>query len=158
MIFFGLAAVIFVLDYFLKNHMDSQYPQGVRREILGGKIILQNYHNSHGVLGTFKGREELGQALSFGALLSVFWDFIRLLFSPKRKLEKAGVCLALGGGCNNLYERKVKGYVTDYFSFGVKNERLKKIVFNLSDMFIFLGAVLYLIGQIWFLCGEQKKK
>ena len=68
-----------------------------------------------------------------------------------------GLGLALGGGLNNLYNKKVKGYVNDYFSFGVKNERLKKTVFNLSDMSIFLGVLFYLTGQIISLCGEKEK-
>lgn len=158
MIFLGLAAALFAADYFVKKFMDAHFPQGTRREILGGKIILQNLHNPHGVLGLFKGRKELGEALSFGALLSVCWDFIRLLFSKGRKLEKLGVGMAFGGGCNNLYERETKGYVTDYFSFGVKNQKLKKIVFNLSDLFIFLGAFFYLAGQVLSLCREEKKR
>lgn len=156
MVFLGLAAVLFALDYFVKKYMDARYLQGTRKEIFNGKIILQNFHNPHGVLGIFRGREELGEALSFGALIGVSWDFLRLLFSKKRRLEKIGLGMAVGGGLNNLYERETKGYVTDYFSIGVQNEKLKKIVFNLSDIFIFVGAFLYLVGQIFFLCREKK--
>lgn len=158
MIFLGLAAALFAADYFIKKYMDAHFTQGTHKEVLSGKIILRNLHNPHGVLGLFKDREELGDALSFGALISVCWDFIRLLFSKGRRLEKLGVGMALGGGCSNLYEKKTKGYVTDYFSFGVKNERLKKIVFNLSDLFIFLGAFFYLAGQVLFLGMKERKR
>ncbi|MCI9198686.1 MAG: hypothetical protein HFH55_12515 [Lachnospiraceae bacterium] len=102
-------------------------------------------------------QKRLEKIFSTGALLSVSWDLLRLLFSKGRKLEKVGLGLALGGGLNNLYNKKVKGYVNDYFSFGVKNERLKKTVFNLSDMSIFLGVLFYLTGQIISLCGEKEK-
>ena len=37
-------------------------------------------------------------------------------------------------------ERVEKGYVTDYLSFSVKNEKLRKIVFNLSDFSVFAGV------------------
>ena len=157
MVFLYLAAIVFVLDHFIKSYVDLHCPQGSRREVLDGKIVLQNYHNPHGAFGLFRGRESLGETLSAGALLSVFWDLIRLLFSKGRKLEKIGLGLALGGGANNLYDNKVKGYVSDYFSFGVKNERLRKMVFNLSDMCIFLGALFYLTGQIIFLYKKEEK-
>lgn len=157
MVFLCIAAAVFVLDYFIKSYMDAHFPQGSRKKILDGKIILQNYRNPNGAFELFKGRERLGETLSAGALLSVSWDFLRLLFSKGRKLEKLGLGLALGGGLSNIYDKKVKGYVNDYFSFGVKNERLRRMIFNLSDMCIFLGVVSYLAGQIILLCGKKEK-
>ena len=157
MLFLCLAAVVFALDHFIKSYVDLHCTQGFRKEILGGKIILRDHHNPNGAFNLFKDREILGETLSAGALLSVLWDFFRLLFSKGRKLEKAGLGLILGGGLNNFYNKKVKGYVNDYFSFGVKNERLRKMVFNLSDMFIFLGALFYLTGQIVLLCRKKEK-
>ncbi len=157
MVFLCLAAAVFILDHFIKSYVDAHCPQGFHKEVFGGRLILRNHHNPHGAFELFKGRERLGEALSTGALLSVSWDLLRLLFSKGRKLEKVGLGLALGGGLNNLYNKKVKGYVNDYFSFGVKNERLKKTVFNLSDMSIFLGVLFYLTGQIISLCGEKEK-
>ncbi len=158
MVFLCLAAAVFVLDYFIKSHVDAHFPQGSRKEVLDGKIILQNHHNPHGAFGLFEDRERLGETLSAGALLSVSWDFLRLLFSKGRKLEKLGLSLALGGGLSNVYDKKVKGYVNDYFSFGVKNERLRRMVFNLADMCIFLGAFFYLTGQIILLYGKKEKR
>lgn len=158
MFFLCLAAVVFALDHFIKSYVDRHYTPGSRKEILGGKIILQDHHNPNGAFELFRDKERLGETLSAGALISVLWDFLRLLFSKDRKLEKAGLGLVLGGGLNNYYNKKVKGYVNDYFSFGVKNEKLRKMVFNLSDMFIFLGVLFYLTGQIILLCRKKEKE
>lgn len=158
MFFLCLAAVVFILDHFIKSYVDLHYPQGYRKEILGGKIILLDHHNPNGAFELFRGKERLGETLSAGALFSVLWDLLRLLFSKGRKLEKAGLGLVLGGGLNNFYNKKVKGYVNDYFSFGVENERLRNMVFNLSDMFIFLGSLLYVAGQIVFLSRKKEKE
>ena len=52
----------------------------------------------------------------------------------------------LGGAISNLYDRLVKGYVVDYFSIEFK--RLKKVIFNLGDIFVFLGSLVFLIGEL----------
>ena len=156
MIFLCIGAGIFVLDYFVKRYVDRHYEQGTYQEVLKGKLILRKLHNPHGAVGLFKGREELGEALSAGVLIGISWDLLRLVFSKKRRLEKLGLSMAVGGGLNNLYDRKTKGYVTDYFSFGVKNEKAQKMVFNLSDVFIFFGACFYVLGQIKLLCEKRK--
>ena len=71
-----------------------------------------------------------------------FWVY------PKRGhlAEKLGTSLVLGGGLSNLYDRMKKGYVVDYFSIRVG--KLKKVVFNLGDIFIFLGAGMMLLAEI----------
>lgn len=59
---------------------------------------------------------------------------------------KLAFSFIIGGACSNVYDRIVRKYVVDYFSFNTKLKKLKDIVFNISDMFIFLGtglAVLY---------------
>lgn len=38
-----------------------------------------------------------------------------------------------------------QGFVVDYFSFRVPLEKLRRIVFNLSDLFIFAGAGLMIV-------------
>ena len=51
----------------------------------------------------------------------------------------------LAGGVSNLYYRMKRVYVVDYFSFRVPLEKLRRIVFNLSDLFIFAGAGLMIV-------------
>lgn len=157
MVFLCIGAFIFVLDYFIKSYVDRHHPQEEQKEILGGRIILRNLHNPQGAFGLFKDREGFTEAVSAGVLIGISWDLLRLLFSKKRRLEKLGLGMAIGGGLNNLYDRKTKGYVNDYLSLGVKNEKIRNTVFNLSDVFIFLGAFFYVVGQIKLLYGEQRK-
>ena len=59
-----------------------------------------------------------------------------------------------GGGLNNYTERRRKGYVTDYVSLNVENPKLKKVVFNISDLFIFTGALLWGGSEIF---SEKEK-
>ena len=82
-----------------------------------------------------------------------------------RILEKLALTLTLAGGVSNLYDRMKRGYVVDYFSFQWK--ALKKVVFNLGDLFIFAGAFLMAVrdcGRLfkgsdqWDLYGKTEEK
>ena len=61
-------------------------------------------------------------------------------------LEKLAVTFALAGGISNLYDRMKRGHVVDYFS--IEWKWLKRLVFNLGDIFIFLGSGLMLIASL----------
>ena len=56
-----------------------------------------------------------------------------------------GLSLAIGGGANNFYDRAKRGYVVDYFSFRTPWKRLNQMIFNLSDLCIFLGSLLIVL-------------
>lgn len=58
---------------------------------------------------------------------------------------KAGTGLLLAGGLNNLLDRYRRGYVVDYIRLKTPNKRLNKLVFNLSDIYVLIGAVILFI-------------
>ncbi|MDE7359775.1 MAG: signal peptidase II, partial [Lachnospiraceae bacterium] len=60
---------------------------------------------------------------------------------------KAGLALLLGGAYSNTYDRLTRKYVVDYVSFPVKNRRIRRIVFNISDFCIMIGALLLVLGE-----------
>ena len=80
---------------------------------------------------------------------------ILLWLLPKKGqlLEKTALTFAIGGALSNLYDRMVRGYVIDYFS--IQWKKLKKVVFNLGDLFIFAGAALLLISEV-IQAGKEK--
>lgn len=71
-------------------------------------------------------------------LLGLFW-----LFLKKNKNNKANLIfsLILAGVISNLLDRTVKGYVIDYI-------QVNKIVFNIADILIFLGVIIFFISSI----------
>ena len=140
--FLLLALGIFGVDYGLKDYTNSHRLQGEEEAILGGRMILRNYHNEGAALGFFKNYPKLNKGLSFFVLSGVIWEFLKKLAVRGEKLTKLGLCLLTGGGLNNCWERLRKGYVTDYLSFSVKNKKLKKLVFNLSDFCVFAGVLI----------------
>lgn len=62
------------------------------------------------------------------------------------RLLRVGLALLLGGAFSNTYDRLKRKYVVDYLSFGVRWKGLRRIVFNVSDFCILIGAMLSALG------------
>ena len=146
MIFIIIVLSVFLGDFLLKRYMEQNLAEGETKSILGGKILIQKVHNKGVALGflseypTFVRKGTLGLI----GILAIY--FVRLLFRKGGTGKKAGAALLLGGSLCNWFDRFHQGYVTDYFSFQVKWKRLRQIVFNLSDLCIFLGMIFLLFG------------
>ncbi len=145
MIYLIIPAGIFLLDYMVKRRVDKTKELGESEEICDGKIILQKYYNEGATLNLMAKKPKLVttiHAVILGVLAVGYALILRL------KAEgglKVGLGMMLGGGLSNLYDRITKKHVVDYFSFNVKWKKLKNIIFNISDLFIFLGGIITVI-------------
>ncbi|MGI6010571.1 MAG: signal peptidase II [Ruminococcus sp.] len=148
MIYLGIAALVFALDWYLKNRAEKNLKEDTVREVAKDHILIRKLHNHGLALGIMRKRPKTVLWTTAGVTGGVILYFFRLLKNGGNTLQKLGCALVAGGGLNNLLDRKKKGYVTDYFSFNVEWEKLRKIVFNLSDMFIFLGAFFVILGEL----------
>lgn len=63
------------------------------------------------------------------------------------KLEKFALSLCLAGAISNVSDRFIRGQVVDYFTINYK--RLKRVVFNLADIFIFLGSAILIVASFF---------
>ena len=134
MIFIILLMGVFLGDLLLKKYVEARLPEGKEKTILGGRILIRKLHNRGIALGRLAGRPLLIRRGTFGLINGA--------------VRKTGAALLLGGALCNWFDRFHQGFVTDYFSFNVKWKRLKRLVFNLSDLCIMIGTVLLLLGGI----------
>lgn len=141
-LFLGIAGVIFCGDLQVKNYMENNLPEGEERKILRGKIILRKHHNTGMMLNL--GQKTPGLVAFASVVLVLFCMLLFLLTLGGRgnRLLQTGLSFLLGGAFSNTYDRLRRKYVVDYFSFCVRAKWLKRIIFNLSDLFIMLGALL----------------
>lgn len=102
------------------------------RSALGGWIKLTALWNRGAAFGLPLGREAL-------MVLSALVLGVTVLF---RRRSPFGAGLVLGGGLSNLWERLRYGKVLDYLRFPAAPGKLKKYVYNLADLALFLGALL----------------
>lgn len=136
----GLAALVFAADLLIKNRIEKD--EGLPRTALGGKILLQRYHNSGAALNFLEKRPRLVTSLS--VLLTLLSLLLLVLSLGRRgnRFLQLSLALLLGGAFSNTYDRLKRKYVVDYVSFRVRWKRLAGVVFNLSDFCIIVGAML----------------
>ena len=137
----AVAAAVFAGDFFLKKHMEER-PFQEETEQCRGRIVLKKYHNKGAALNFLEQKPETVRR-TCGALLLVLGVLWLLLLRKKANPGiLLGLSLVLGGGANNFYDRVKRGYVVDYFSFRTPIKKLNGVIFNISDLCIFLGALL----------------
>ena len=145
MFYFGMIAGIFGLDFIIKKMVDKKLALGEKKTYAKGKIILQKYYNKGFALDKF---EKYPKLVAYGSGLVcslLIVKFCILLFQKGKKGRKTALAMMIGGAASNIYDRFRKQHVIDYVRFGVKWKPLRKIVFNLSDFSIFLGALLFVV-------------
>lgn len=144
-----LAMSIFIVDFLIKNHIESMDmdDEGKEKPILGGRLLLHRYHNHGAFLNVGERRRSLVTALSLALTLGVTVLFLVTFTYKGSGILKVGLALLLGGAYSNTYDRLMRKYVVDYISFPVKNKKIRNIVFNISDFCIMIGALLMVIGS-----------
>lgn len=145
MVYAVIVVALFAGDFFLKKYVDKKITKEDRKEVCNGKIVIRKYYNKGAALNFLENSPKVLRAVCGGMLLllGIVWY---LLFRNKQNPGiLLGISLILGGGASNMYDRITKGYVVDYFSFKTPWERVNRVVFNISDMFIFLGGILMII-------------
>lgn len=145
MVYAGIVAVLFAGDFFLKRQVDKRIEKEERKEICNGKIIVRKYYNKGAALNFMEKSPKVLRTVCGGMILMLGIIWYLLLRNKKNPAVLLGISMILGGGASNLYDRITKGHVVDYFSFRTPWERLNRVVFNISDMFIFLGSILMVI-------------
>ena len=141
----GIAA----LDLFIKDEIEREGTEEFPRDFPGTKgfIRIHKSYNPGFPFGFMKERPQPCKRYSPGGphlQLQAHW---RLFFTKKGCVaQKIGLSMVLGGAISNLYDRLVKGYVVDYFSIEFK--RLKNVIFNLGDIFVFLGSLVFLAAEL----------
>lgn len=111
-----------------------------------GRILIRRHHN-RGVMLNFLQKWQPAVAVLSLALTAIVTVLFGLSFGMRgNNLLRVGLAFLLGGAFSNTYDRLKRKYVVDYLSFGVKWKKLRRIIFNISDFCIIIGALLAVIG------------
>ncbi len=149
MFYLFIVAVIFVLDNRIKNHIEKNYKENQTKKICSDKIMIQRFHNTGAFLSSFKNAQKAVAAVSgfFTVFLGGLWTY--MITTREGLLSKTGISFMLGGALSNTYDRIKKKYVVDYFSFVKKKKGRRRVIYNLSDWFIFIGSFLVVTAEIF---------
>ena len=145
MIYILIAVLIFITEYIVKKYIEENKEMYKKEEILNGNIILERYHNKGAMLNFMEDKAELVKKITVALAGVIILIFAMLLPKKGNRVLKFALALILGGALSNVHDRLIRGYVVDYFSF----KFLKKIIFNISDICIFLGSVLITLVSLF---------
>lgn len=149
MIYIIIIGCIFLCEWFLKNTVEAWGREKEEKEILGGRLYLTKYHNEGAFLNFGEKKKKVVAAVSLGLSVFCLILFVLSFFKRGNSLLKTGLSLLLGGAFSNTYDRLKRKYVVDYFGFRFKRfPKLSKVVFNLSDFFIVMGAMLVTVAGV----------
>lgn len=140
-----IVALIFAGELGIKNYVEKKRNAGEEKEICKGRILLRKYHNKGACMNLGEKKSNVVAGLSLILTTALALVFLFTLTGHGNGWLKAGLSLLLGGAFSNTYDRLKRKYVVDYFSFGVKWEPLRAIVFNISDFCILIGALIIAI-------------
>ena len=152
---------IFFGDLWIKNRIESCETDGkgnvmqsgaegetpVPKTCLNGRIRIRRYHNKGAMLNMGQNRRPVVAAASvlLSAVVAVL--FVCSLEQRGNRLLRIGLSFLLGGAFSNTYDRWKRRYVVDYLTFNVRWKPLGRVVFNLSDFCIMIGALCAVLGM-----------
>ncbi len=140
-LFLTFMIIIFILDRFTKLKMINNFN--------GNSYYINDYINLELIWNT---------GIGFGLLSSnttLIYNFITVfigiiilamvltLIVSKNLIEKIIFSIIIGGACGNIYDRLTYRAVPDFIDIHYQN--FHWFVFNLADIFITLGIILFLI-------------
>ena len=133
----------FLTDQFLKSKVEKDKIKS-GKQYFGDLITIKKSVNKGLIMNNLEERPRW--VLSWVSAMFGMTTYIYLLTLGKkhRKVKRLGLALMVGAAASNLYDRIKKGGVTDYFVI----KGIPKIIFNLSDIVIILGAVISVVGEI----------
>ena len=120
--------------------------------LLGDTVRLQLARNYGAFLslGASIGESSRGMLMSVvvGAVLAALLAYL-FISKPENPIVGIAVALIVGGGVSNLIDRlRYGGYVVDFLNVGIGP--LRTGIFNVADMAIMLGVVLWAFGdKLW---------
>lgn len=136
---------IFFIDFFLKKKADGLKRLGKWRSYWNDRIEVWKYHNHGGFYNLGQGKPAVVRGISLGLSAVAFVCFLLSLTFHGNRMLRSGLSILLGGAFSNAYDRLTKRYVVDYLRLP-KILILEKIIFNLSDFCILIGAMLTAIA------------
>ena len=147
MIFILIVVGIIIAELFIKKKAEEKLEDEAVIDWEHSPVKIRKLHNYGMANNTLQTKPEIVKIIGISVMAVLVICFVLILPFKGRNAIKVAMALILGGGLSNLIDRFIKGYVTDYFSFKTPFKRLNRLVFNISDMCIFIGAVVAVLSE-----------
>ena len=144
-----LAALIFLADFFVKSQIEARKPSDFPVELSHG-LKLERHHNRGFFLNRLEEKPRLVRALAACAAVPLALWCVIAMAKKGGAVKKTAAAFLLGGAASNLFDRFTRGYVVDYLRLsGAGIKKIRNIIFNIADFFLFLGAALLAVRSLF---------
>ena len=145
MIYIIIVMVLFTIELFIKNHIDKTKEIGKKQTIIKDELYIEYTQNKGAFYSLFEDKPKVvcGISTILSGIMGIIYGV--LLSKKGNVILKIGMSILMAGALSNVYDRIKRKYVVDYLYL----KRLKKIVFNLADVFIVLGSFIVSIVEIF---------
>lgn len=149
--YYLLIAAIVLLDQMIKALASSGLDPAHPVTLIDGVLYLTYVENKGAAYNILSGYPALLIILP-SVLMTAGLIFLVGYRKKMKPMLLLSVSMIVGGGMGNLLDRIVRGYVVDFFNIRIIP------VFNIADIFICAGAVLFCIYMIFFDKREDERR
>jgi signal peptidase II len=144
-----IAAVVILLDQFIKIIVKLTLPLYQSKVVLGDLILLTHVQNTGAAFSLSLGSPAINRiffvVMTIIAIAFVFY----LIYRSTTKLQQIGLSLIMGGAVGNLIDRILFGYVTDFMDVDFPDFIMQRWpVFNVADSSIVIAMGLLILDMI----------
>lgn len=136
-LFLGLITLIVVIDRWSKNRALIELEDVNSVKVIKGRLQLILVKNEGAAFNILTGKLELIVKATLVLIVCALIYLIQLVESGGSIAVKLALSFIIGGGVGNLIDRLGYGYVIDFIHI----KGYKTPVFNVADIFIFIGAL-----------------
>lgn len=134
-----ISFLIIALDQISKFLITSFIPLGREKEIIGNILSFTYIRNEGAAFGILHGARLF--FILFTLVAFALASFYIFKTRPDSPLEKTALSFIAGGALGNFADRIVFGYVRDF----IMTVFIDFPIFNVADIFVCIGAFLYVI-------------
>ena len=151
--YFITAIGIIFLDIWTKYMICQKVKEGRKIEIVKKRLYFWHIKNKGAAYNSFEGHIKAIKCVSVIGMLYCAFQIDR-----GSKIHRIACSFLLGGGLGNFIERIKYGEVTDFIYIDNQNKSentfVKKLIqkskpiFNIADIFVALGAVIFILSTL----------
>ena len=137
---------ILLIDFLSKNKIISIFKDGIIEKIHVNEyldfILVFNTGISYGL---FSGGGDFQKWILISLSILIIIFLLSLIRNESTILSKLSISFIIGGALGNVLDRFTYGAVVDFISLHAKG--FSWYIFNIADMFIVLGVILFILSQ-----------
>lgn len=152
-----LIAFNIAIDQISKIIVRANFDYREIKPIIGDKFILQYVENKGAFLGMGSDMNESLKMIFLLVLPALVLGYVIYYIIKNKNLDRLSLiafCCIIGGGIANVFDRIVRGEVTDFFFINLGGV-FKTGIFNVADLSVTTGMIMLLFSGVF---SNKKKK